>query len=139
MQKLEKCVDKFADIVEWDAPVDSQEKTNQLLTMLSEKHSAELDQHDNIAVPGYKRTRYGEQRLELRFDGIAGCLRTPKGGSSRQVLVLKRDNVIRTRLLTAREKARLMGAPDSYWLPAGYVDATEHLEKLRRTGIHIWE
>lgn len=123
MPKPEKRVDKLTDIVEWDAPVDSQKKTNQLLAMLSEKHRAELDRHDNIAVPGYKRTRYGEQRLELRFDGIAGCLRTPKGGSSRQVLVLKRDSVIRTRLLTARETARLMGAPDSYWLPAGYNDA----------------
>lgn len=123
MPKPEKRSDSLTDIIEWEAPVDSQEKTNQLLAMLSEKHRAELDRHDNIAVPGYKRTRYGEQRLELRFDGIAGCLRTPKGGSSRQVLVLKKDGVINTRLLTARETARLMGAPESYWLPAGYNDA----------------
>lgn len=123
MPKPEKRSENLTDIVEWEAPVDSKEKTNQLLAMLSEKHRAELNRHDNIAVPGYKRTRYGEQRLELRFDGIAGCLRTPKGGSSRQVLVLKRDGIITTRLLTARETARLMGAPDSYWLPTSYNDA----------------
>ena len=73
--------------------------------------------------PGYKRTRNGRQVLELRFDGIAGCLRTPEGGSSRQLLVLKRDGVLTTRLLTARETARLMGAPDRYQLPENYNDA----------------
>lgn len=123
MPKPERRSIGLTDIVEWEVPVDSKEKTNQLLAMLSDRHRAELDRHDNIVVPGYKRTRYGEQRLELRFDGIAGCLRTPKGGSSRQVLVLKKDGIIKTRLLTARETARLMGAPDSYWLPAGYNDA----------------
>ena len=74
-------------------------------------------------MTGYKRTRHGQQRLELRFDGIAGCLRTPKGGSSRQVLVLKRNGEIHSRLLTARETARLMGAPEDYWLPEKYNDA----------------
>lgn len=123
MPKPEKRNMDLSDIVEWDAPVDSQEKTQQLLAMLSDKHRIELERHDNIAVPGYKRTRYGVQRLELRFDGIAGCLRTPKGGGSRQVLILKRNGIIASRLLTARETARLMGAPDSYWLPDSYNDA----------------
>ena len=111
------------DVIEWSAPVNSSVKTENLLSMLSEKHRNQLNDHDNIAVPGYKRTRYGQQRLELRFDGIAGCLRTPKGGSSRQVLVLKSGKTINTRLLTARETARLMGAPDSYILPEAYNDA----------------
>lgn len=75
------------------------------------------------AAPGYKRTRAGKPVLELRFDGIAGCLRTPEGGSSRQLLVLKRDGVLTTRLLTARETARLMGAPESYRLPTNYNEA----------------
>lgn len=116
-----KC--QLSDIIEWDAPVDESEKTNQLLTLLSEKHEKQLEQSDNIAITGYKRTRGGKQRLELRFDGIAGCLRTPKGGSSRQILVMKRNGAIHTRLLTARETARLMGAPENYWLPEKYNDA----------------
>lgn len=121
--KPEKRNADLTDIIEWNAPVNTQEKTDQLLSMLSEKHRVALGNLDNIAVPGYKRTRYGEQRLELRFDGIAGCLRTPKGGSSRQVLVLKKNGIVNTRLLTARETARLMGAPDDYWLPESYNDA----------------
>lgn len=75
----------------------------------------------------YKRTRptvdkRKKTRLELRFDGLAGCLRTPKGGSSRQLLVSIEKGQIRTRLLTVRECARLMGAPDSFKLPGSYND-----------------
>jgi DNA (cytosine-5)-methyltransferase 1 len=114
---------QLSDIIEWDAPVDTIEKTNYLLSLLSEKHKKLLDENDDIALTGYKRTRDGKQRLEIRFDGVAGCLRTPKGGSSRQILVLKRNGEIHTRLLTARETARLMGAPDGYWLPEKYNDA----------------
>ena len=41
----------------------------------------------------YKRTRLDEngvkvQRAEIRFDDVAGCLRTPAGGSSRQTIVV---------------------------------------------------
>ena len=49
---------------------------------------------------------------ELRVDGIAGCLRTPKGGSGRQILFVAGNGHYRVRLLTARECARLMGADD---------------------------
>jgi hypothetical protein len=66
----------------------------------------------------YRRTRPGHgQRAEVRFDGLAGCLRTPKGGSSRQTLMVMGKGQIRTRLMTPREGARLMGLPDSYVLP----------------------
>jgi DNA (cytosine-5)-methyltransferase 1 len=71
----------------------------------------------------YRRTRGGVQRAEVRFDGISGCLRTPTGGSSRQTLVILDGKQIRTRLLSPREAARLMGLPDSYVLPARYNDA----------------
>ncbi|WP_422176952.1 DNA cytosine methyltransferase [Aestuariivita sp.] len=63
------------------------------------------------------------QRAEVRFDGIAGCLRTPAGGSSRQTLFLVNGNETRARLLSSRETARLMGLPDSYVLPSRYTDA----------------
>src|SRR5205085_1699314 len=57
------------------------------------------------------------QRAEVRFDGLAGCLRTPRGGSSRQAIVVVEDGRVRSRLLTPREAARLMGLPDAYILP----------------------
>jgi DNA (cytosine-5)-methyltransferase 1 len=62
-------------------------------------------------------------QAEARFDGLAGCLRTPGGGSSRQFLIEVEGESIRTRLMTPREAARLMGLPDSYRLPERATDA----------------
>jgi DNA (cytosine-5)-methyltransferase 1 len=62
-------------------------------------------------------------RAEARFDGLAGCLRTPGGGSSRQFLLWIEGPETRSRLLSAREAARLMGLPDDYRLPRRYNDA----------------
>jgi DNA (cytosine-5)-methyltransferase 1 len=62
------------------------------------------------------------QRAEARFDGISGCLRTPVGGSSRQIIMVIQGNCIRSRLLSVREAARLMGLPEQYWLPSNYND-----------------
>ncbi len=70
-------------------------------------------------LPGGGRT----QRAEVRFDGLAGCLRTPAGGSSRQSLVIVEKGRARARLLSKREAARLMGLPDSYALPASYNES----------------
>jgi DNA (cytosine-5)-methyltransferase 1 len=116
---------KLESIVEFDAPCDSGEKRDYLLSMIPEKHLeavrlfAKKGRH---VFPAYKRTRNRRQVLELRFDGLAGCLRTPEGGSSRQVLVIAEDGVLKTRLLTVRETARLMGAPEDYKLPGSYND-----------------
>jgi DNA (cytosine-5)-methyltransferase 1 len=76
----------------------------------------------------YRRTRKDEngnksQRAEVRFDNIAGCLRTPSGGSSRQIIILVHNNEVRSRLISSRETARLMGLPDAYQLPEKYNDA----------------
>ena len=62
-------------------------------------------------------------RAEARFDGLAGCLRTPAGGSSRQFLIEVEGEATRSRLIGAREAARLMGLPESYRLPARRNDA----------------
>lgn len=107
----------LVDIIEWDAPCDHEEATNRNLRLIPEAHFQQLMQCGISVAPGYKRMRNGKQVLELRFDGVTGCLRTPKGGSSRQFLVLKRNGKLATRLLTVRETARLMGAPDDYKLP----------------------
>jgi len=110
------------DIIEWDAECHDNTVSKKNISLIPTKHR-NLLAHDLITVaPGYKRTRNSRQVLELRFDGVAGCLRTPKGGSSRQLLVIKQKKNITTRLLTVRETARLMGAPESFKLPGSYND-----------------
>ena len=76
----------------------------------------------------YRRTRPDEQgtkrqRAEVRFDEIAGCLRTPAGGSSRQTILVVEGRKVRSRLLSTREAARLMGLSDDYRLPERYNEA----------------
>lgn len=76
----------------------------------------------------YRRTRPDGnggkvQRAEVRFDDVAGCLRTPAGGSSRQTLLIVNGRSLKSRLLSPREAARLMGLPDEYRLPERYNDA----------------
>lgn len=114
------------DVLEWNAPTHEEERAKRTLSLISPLHQTRLLQeltNGFTAAPGYRRTRNGRQVLELRFDKVAGCLRTPEGGSSRQFIVLKRDGKLTTRLLTAREAARLMGLPEDYWLPENYNEA----------------
>jgi DNA (cytosine-5)-methyltransferase 1 len=121
----------FADLCERDAPCDPPSKTKELCAMLSPLNNKKIDTAKRMktffAGTAYRRTRPDEtgekvQRLEVRFDGIAGCLRTPNGGSSRQTVVLVDGGVVRSRLMTVRECARLMGAPDGYQLEGSYND-----------------
>lgn len=120
----------FIDIIEHN-PIDvswhTQAETKRLLAMMSDVNIAKVKvaQKSKLRVVGgiYKRTRAGIQRAEVRFDNIAGCLRTPAGGSSRQIIIVIEDNKIRTRLLSSREAARLMGLPENYILPKKYNDA----------------
>jgi DNA (cytosine-5)-methyltransferase 1 len=51
-------------------------------------------------------------RAEVRFDGLAGCLRTPKGGSARQIVIVAQNGKLRMRWMNPREFARLQGVPD---------------------------
>ncbi len=116
----------LSQLLEWEAATDPEEKAQRNLGMIAKQHQTRLLKelaNGFTVAPGYKRTRAGRPVLELRFDEIAGFLRTPEGGSSRQLLVLRRDGRLATRLLTARETARLMGAPDTYRLPENYNDA----------------
>jgi DNA (cytosine-5)-methyltransferase 1 len=107
-------------------------ETQKLIAMMSDVNRNRLSamQAKGRRLVGtiYKRTRVDgagvrRQRAELRDDNIAGCLRTPGGGSSRQTIVVVEGASVQTRLLSAREAARLMGLPDSYQLPARYNDA----------------
>jgi DNA (cytosine-5)-methyltransferase 1 len=63
------------------------------------------------------------QRAEIRFDDVSGCLRTPAGGSSRQVILMVDGSSVKARLVSSRETARLMGLPDEYKLPENYNEA----------------
>ena len=108
------------------------DETARLLAMMSPVGLAKLDRMRSAGsrVVGtiYRRGRPDatgrvRQRAELRDDQIAGCLRTPGGGSSRQTLLIVHGDRIRSRLLAPREAARLMGLPDSYLLPTRYNDA----------------
>lgn len=60
----------------------------------------------------YRRTRHGKAVWEVRADDIAGCLRTARGGSSKQAVVRVGNNELQVRWMTPREYARLMGAPE---------------------------
>jgi DNA (cytosine-5)-methyltransferase 1 len=117
----------LVDLVDLEIPCYEESRSAKLLGLISKEHAREMDSYLPGTVrifPAYRRTRNGKQVLELRFDEVAGCLRTPEGGSSRQFLVIKHaDGSVGVRLLSAREAARLMGAPDAYKLPGTYNDA----------------
>ena len=68
--------------------------------------------HQQGAATMFRRVRNGRTVAEVRDDCIAGCLRTPQGGSSVQFLVDCRQGSPRIRPLTGLEYARLQGAGD---------------------------
>jgi len=103
----------------WNTP----EQTRGLLRMMTPRNRAKLRAGGQPVGFLYRRMRAGVQRAEVRFDGLAGCLRTPRGGSSRQTVVVVEDGAVRSRLLSPREAARLMGVPDSFALPERYNEA----------------
>lgn len=125
----------FADFIEDDpADVDwhTPAETQRLLSMMSDVNRAKLDvakaAKRRLVGAVYKRTRVDEagwkvQRAEIRFDDVAGCLRTPAGGSSRQIILLVEGQKVRSRLISGRETARLMGLHDDYQLPLNYNEA----------------
>ena len=120
--ELANLIEDRPTCVEWNTSAE----TARLLGMMSrvnlEKVKKAREAKRLMIGTIYKRTRKKEdgrrtQRAEVRFDGVAGCLRTPMGGSSRQTILVVEGNNIRSRLLSPREAARLMGMPDDYQLP----------------------
>ncbi|MEM8561481.1 MAG: DNA cytosine methyltransferase [Pseudomonadota bacterium] len=121
-------IEEEPDSVVWH----SKAETKKLLSMMSELNSAKvkaaMQSGKKMVGAIYKRTRIDEsgykvQRAEVRFDDVAGCLRTPAGGSSRQLIIVVEKNKVRSRLISSRETARLMGLKDSYILPKKYNEA----------------
>ena len=137
----------LAAICERDAPCDSAAQTTAWRALLSASGRRKLDEQIESARftvgTGYRRTRPDEsgrkrQRLEIRFYGVAGCLRTPGGGSSRQLVLIVDDGEVRTRLMTVRECARLMGAPDWYKVPGAYNDGYRAMGDAVATPVVRW-
>ena len=94
----------------------SRERAEYLLNQMSDKHRAIAEEmiagRQQTYGTVFRRVRHGQSMAELRTDGIAGCLRTPRGGSGRQILFAAGNGKYAVRLLTPRECARLMGAND---------------------------
>lgn len=125
----------FADLIEehpksvtWHNAVETKTLLKMMSRLNMDKVKAAKRAGRRIVGTIYKRTRLDEngvkvQRAEARFDDLAGCLRTPSGGSSRQTIIVIDGDEIRSRLISARETARLMGLPDTYHLPKIYNEA----------------
>ncbi|NBW14919.1 MAG: DNA cytosine methyltransferase [Caulobacteraceae bacterium] len=118
----------LAAVLEPDAAVDwfDAAQTDRLLEMAAPLHRARLEaaltSGERRVAAAFRRVRTENglkvQRLELRLDGLAGCLRTPSGGSSRQYVLVCEAGRVRARRLTGRETARLMGLGEGYRLPS---------------------
>lgn len=115
------CENKTLEDILENLPTSSEEwwsndRALYLLNQMSQKHRAIADRmitgRDWSFGTVFRRVRKNRSMAELRTDGIAGCLRTPRGGSGRQILFKAGKGQYHVRLLTPRECARLMGADD---------------------------
>ncbi|MCK5909878.1 MAG: DNA cytosine methyltransferase [Caulobacter sp.] len=125
----------FADVIEenptsvsWHTPAETERLLARMSPVNKAKVAAAIRAGRRMVGGVYNRTRLNErgekvQRAEVRFDDVSGCLRTPAGGSSRQVILVIDGKKVRSRLISARETARLMGLPDDYKLPKNYNEA----------------
>jgi DNA (cytosine-5)-methyltransferase 1 len=135
MPMPKRCNCTFASVIEenptsvvWRTP----QETRQLLDMISPVNLSKVNAAKRAGrrmVGGvYRRARRDEngakaQRAEVRFDDVAGGLRTPSGGSSRPTILVIDGERVRARLISARETAWLMGLGDDYVLPSNYNEA----------------
>jgi DNA (cytosine-5)-methyltransferase 1 len=101
------------------------DRTNAFIKSLSQIQSERFDRlragQGLVWRTAYRRTRNGKPVWEIRRDGIAGCLRTTGGGSSKQALLEAGNGVTRVRWMTPTEYARLMGAV-SYKIHGGTLN-----------------
>ena len=68
-------------------------KSSGTAQMMFDRHRRQMDalaaaSTAPVLLTGFRRIREGQQRLEVRFDGVAGCLRTPRGGSAKQIVLM---------------------------------------------------
>jgi DNA (cytosine-5)-methyltransferase 1 len=112
--RLAGCLDGDSDEFGWR----SVRETERLLAALSpaSRRDAALARASGERAIGalFRRTRPDSAsgvrvEAEARFDGLAGCLRTPGGGSSRQFLIV---------IDGGKTPTPLMGLPEAYVAPA---------------------
>ena len=109
---LTKLIEEIGDDPHWW----DTERTNAFLASLTPIQAARLDTLKNADEysyrTAYRRTRNKVPVWEIRSDDISGCLRTARGGSSKQAVVKAGKGEVQVRWMTPREYAALMGAPD---------------------------
>ena len=107
--KLHELIDVFDDGDWTDAKIELS------ASRIPEQHKVCLDKlYDRGTIwagTAFQRTRHGRQVVEVRFDGLAGCLRTPKGGNGRQIVIIIEPSRTAIRWMKPIEYARLQGAP----------------------------
>ncbi len=91
-------------------------QTDYFWSLVEHDHKTKLEallkagrNHVFTAVRRLRRRRKREQIFNIRFDGLASCLRTPRGGSSTQYVIVIKNGMLRGRRMTALESARLQG------------------------------
>ncbi len=93
----------------------SRDRVEYFVSQMSDKHYSTLEAQKKKRKWSYctafRRVRGGKTMAEIRTDGIAGCLRTSKGGSAKQILIKVGYDKVFVRHMTPRECASLMGAP----------------------------
>lgn len=117
---LPKRLNRLDDIIENIADDSSdwwnEDRVQYLLNQTFDRHRFIIEEAKNKPEYSYftafRRIRQGRSMAEIRSDGVAGCLRTPKGGSARQILLRVGKGEIRIRFISPLECARLMGADD---------------------------
>ena len=108
-RELKELIDLDNDQEWWD-----EKAVKKHYDMMSDLHRGQVD--SLLAQGGihvgtiYRRTRLDKAMAEVRLDGTAGCLRTPRGGSARQIVIVLQNGKLRMRWMSAREYARLQGA-----------------------------
>lgn len=135
--ELSRIIEHGNDSIKWHSRL----QTEKLLSAMSQtnldKLAAACEKEELVVGTIFRRMRPHENgkssRSEVRFDGVAGCLRASDGGSSRQILIFVEGQSIRTRHLTPRECARLMGLSDDYLLPS----VKTHAMKLVGDGVVV--
>ncbi len=112
----------------------SKERTKYFLAQIHPSHRRRADEMASAQTEqyaaGFRRVRAiaddvsgvvkKRSVVELRTDGVAGCLRTPKGGSAKQILFVAGGGRRRVRHMTPLECARLQGVES---LPEGFSDS----------------
>lgn len=126
-----KELDDLIDFEDDNALWHSSDETQRLVSMMAPTNLARLakaqESGETMVGSLYLRMRkekgVNRQRAEVTFSSVLGCLRTPKGGASRPRIIVVKGNQVKTRLLSVKEAAALMGLPDDFILPTAYQSA----------------